>query len=53
MVELTPDEQPTSDVPRFIWPACGAVCDIFWWAQRKAESVHSPAAAAESATKES
>jgi len=53
MVELTHDEQPPSDAPRFIWPACGAACDIFWWAQRKLESVNSTAAAAASASKES
>ena len=52
-VERTSDQQHPSDAPRFLWPACGALCDIFWWAPRESESVASPAPAAISPRKES
>ncbi|MBV8136607.1 MAG: hypothetical protein JO121_13410 [Deltaproteobacteria bacterium] len=48
------DEQHPREAPRLLWPACGALCDIFWWgARRDAESVDPPAVPADSAGKES
>jgi hypothetical protein len=34
-------DQPAQP-PEVIWPACGAFCDIFWWARRKAETTQAP-----------
>ena len=35
--------------PAVYFPACGALCDIFWWARRDDSKVESPADLAEPA----
>jgi hypothetical protein len=33
-----PQNNPRLGSPEVIWPACGAFCDIFWWARRKPDA---------------
>jgi hypothetical protein len=35
-------DAPASEPPRIYCLACGAQCDIFWWARRKAVAADSP-----------
>ncbi len=34
--DLDPPDVPASEPPRVYYLACGAQCDVFWWARRKA-----------------
>jgi len=52
-VQEPPDKKDPAEPPTVIWPACGAFCDIFWWARRKPDAARSPDTQPESSGDES
>jgi hypothetical protein len=38
------DRAAAPEPPRVYFAACGAQCDVFWWARRKAQAEPAPAA---------